>query len=161
MFRPGTSDGFNRYSNRNMRNTPKWKYNCAGYALGIFSWYCPYDAEVGHHFGDYDMTDEFSPLRSQALMECITQMLADFDDLRVIHSLKELEENEYAIAFRLSWDDFHYMRRADNGHWYEKEVPRIVSEPSPLKKFSPTTGTEDMTEISYYSQRGNNFPKYI
>lgn len=120
MFRPGTSDGFNRYSNRNMRNTPKWKYNCAGYALGIFSWYCPYDAEVGHHFGDYDMTDEFSPLRSQALMECITQMLADFDDLRVIHSLKELEENEYAIAFRLSWDDFHYMRRADNGHWYEK-----------------------------------------
>ena len=120
MFRPGTTDGFNRYSNRNIRNTSKYKYNCAGYALGIFSWYCPYEDIDDNPFGNFDLLDEFSPSRTSVLLSCVNQLLSDFPDLRVISSIKELDDNEYAIAFRLSWDDFHFVRRADNGHWYQK-----------------------------------------
>lgn len=120
MFKPGTSDGFNRYSNRNMRNTPKWKYNCAGYALGIFSWYCPYKELENNPFGNPDMIDEYSPERTSALLDCIAQLLNDFPDLRIINSVRDLSPNEYAIAFRLAWDDFHFVRRADNGHWFQK-----------------------------------------
>ena len=120
MFRPGTTDGFNRYSNRNIHNTDKRDYNCAGYALDIFSWYCPYEDIYNNPFGNLELFNKFSPSRTSVLLSCVNQLLSDFSDLRVIYSIAELNDNEYAIAFRLSWDDFHFVRRAEDGRWYQK-----------------------------------------
>ena len=38
-------DPFNKNNNRNLRNTPRRHFNCGGYALGTFSWYCPHSPE--------------------------------------------------------------------------------------------------------------------
>ena len=58
-------------------------------------------------------------------------MLKDFEGrLRVISSLKELEKNEYAIAYRVSSDgDFHFMRKART-RWHHKRgsTPTILTE---------------------------------
>ena len=43
---------------------------------------------------------------------------------RVIKDIKELAQDEYAIAFRIGGvdgvHDFHFMKRAKNGRWYHK-----------------------------------------
>ena len=56
--RPIPTDPFNFLRNRNVRNTEKRTYNCGGYALGTFSWYCPHRAEDDlTHFGNYYAED--------------------------------------------------------------------------------------------------------
>ena len=119
------SDLFNFQHKRNIGNTEKCFYNCAGYALGTFSWYCPYD--------NYDL---FSLLCDSNALEVITKltvshMLKDFEcKLRVISSLEELREDEYAIAYRVSSDgDFHFMKKART-RWHHKRgsTPTILTE---------------------------------
>lgn len=102
-------DNYNALKKRNIRNTDKINYNCGGYALESFSWYLPRHncTPVGWN---YDSTVE----------DCVEAMLEDFTNLRVISSVDDLRGNEYAVAFRLSADDFHYVKRASNGHWYHK-----------------------------------------
>lgn len=122
-YRPIPTDPFNFLRNRNVRNTKKRTYNCGGYALGTFSWYCPHRAEDDlNHFGNYYAKD-----LSEA--ESITQhsvqvMLEDFGDkLRVISDVAEANlKTEVVIAFRISaeYGDFHYVRRGCNGGWYHK-----------------------------------------
>lgn len=119
----GQNDPFNFEKRRNIKNTDKNLYNCGGYALGTFSWYCP-NAEEDDPFGLWNFI--FSPLPIPELMERVTasaveQMLIEFADLRVITTLAEVKSDEYPIAFRVSHDgDFHYVKRARNGHWYHK-----------------------------------------
>lgn len=110
-----TEDKLNRNNARNLRNTPKEYYNCGGYALGCFSWYCPQDTD----WFDYSFdSDEEAREKTDYCVKC---MLADFPDLRIISSLDEVRSDEYPILFRLSYDgDFHYIKRANNGIWYHK-----------------------------------------
>lgn len=108
-------DELNRNNWRNLRNTPKEDYNCGGYALGCFSWYCPHnDCDFNYMFD----SDEEAREKTDYCIEC---MLNDFPTLRVISSLNEVASNEYPILFRLSsGGDFHYIKRANNGIWYHK-----------------------------------------
>lgn len=107
-------DEFNLSNKRNVRNTPRRTYNCGGFALGCFSWYCPREDFFQYAFNDYAE----ALVKTLYSMKC---MLADFADLRVISSLDEVEENEYPILFRHSSDgDFHYVKRGQNGVWYHK-----------------------------------------
>lgn len=100
-------DEYNSLRKRNVRNTDKRTYNCGGYALESFSWYLP------RHDG--------IPTEPDTTIEsCVKAMMEDFPNLRVITSIDDLRENEYAVAFRLSDYDFHYVKRAANGHWYHK-----------------------------------------
>lgn len=112
-----TDDPFNYERNRNFDNTSRDSYNCAGYALETYSCYCPY--------GDYDrMTKQggsFNPIeRNLMSYESVRTILNDFPDTRLISTVKELHEDEYAFAFRVGDDDFHFVKRGANGHWYEK-----------------------------------------
>ena len=110
------SDPLNLTKRRNIRNTPKAAYNCAGYALGTFSWYQP-DPEDCDPWGWRFTRKEMEEVTE----ECTAQMLRDFSDLRVISNLSDLAPTERAIVFRVSSDgDFHYMRLARNGQWYHK-----------------------------------------
>ena len=108
-------DLFNNERARNIHNTDTRFYNCAGYALGTFSWYHPYD--------DYDIfsllcdSDELEEITKQT----VSHMLKDFEGkLRVISSLEDLKKDEYAIAQRVSSDgDFHFMKKART-RWHHK-----------------------------------------
>lgn len=108
-------DPMNLLRNRNVENTDKWYYNCGGYALGTFSWYCPHSDK---YHGYYDTCSEESLF--EQVMGHVKIMLAEFPTLRVIRALEEATENEEVIAFRLSDCDFHFMVRKTNNRWYHK-----------------------------------------
>lgn len=115
MIYPTTNSQYeDEFNLSNKRNTPRRTYNCGGFALGCFSWYCPREDFFQYAFNDYAE----ALAKTLYSMKC---MLADFADLRVISSLDEVEENEYPILFRHSSDgDFHYVKRGQNGVWYHK-----------------------------------------
>lgn len=108
-------DPFNRDRKRNLRNTVKSTYNCGGYALECFSWYLPRLKYSGHYsFGTHSKNH-------RSTMYSVKCMLKEFPDLRIIHSLDEIQEDEYPILFRHSSDgDFHYIKRCNDGVWRHK-----------------------------------------
>jgi hypothetical protein len=124
------TDPMNFNHARHLRNTPKRFYNCGGFALGTFSWYCPYER------GFDPLEDGFETDLENYLITriCVSTMLREFADLRQLWELRfaslkeieanlveQLEEDEYLIAFRISDDgDFHYAKKASNGVWYHK-----------------------------------------
>lgn len=99
-----SQDPFNFQKIRNIKNTTKSAYNCAGYALNTFSWYCPSSGDNSN----------------RNRRKLIKTMLKEFSDLRIIKSIKDLQSDEYAIAFRTGKYDLHYIKRASNGHWFHK-----------------------------------------
>ena len=110
-------DELNIYHKRNLNNTPRTSFNCAGFALGTYSWYCPREGES--EWKDYAF--ETGKQAYEATQRSIDCMLKDFPTLRVIDSLDEVQSDEYPILFRHSSDgDFHYLRRGRNGIWYHK-----------------------------------------
>lgn len=114
-------DPFNSNHERNLKNTAKRTYNCAGYALETFSWYLPvpyYDSDELEWF-DWGSFDTMK--RHRLSVEFVNQILADFPDARLIDGLEEVDEKtEYAFAFRVGVDDFHFVKRGANHTWYEK-----------------------------------------
>lgn len=96
------SDPYNLLKKRNIKNSSKRDFNCAGYALGCFSWF---------NFSDFD---------NMSINECVEEILANFPNIRFLRDEKELKENEYLIAFRMGKEDFHFMKRNKRNIWYEK-----------------------------------------
>lgn len=94
-----------------IENLDTLDYNCGGFALGTFDWFVPYD--------DEDEDDCFGSWML-SLRQMVVFMLRKFSDLRRIKNINQLKENEYAIAFRRSEDDFHYIRRFSDGTWAHK-----------------------------------------
>ena len=115
-------DPFNKNNNRNVRNTPKRNYNCGGYALETFSWYCPHNEEDDNTFLGYDYGFDTQEEAWVKTMYAVSKMILDFEgNLRMIKSLKQLhKDTERVVAFRLSSDgDFHYIKKTKNG-WRHK-----------------------------------------
>ena len=112
------SDLFNFQHKRNISNTERHLYNCAGYALGTFSWYCPNEGGW-KYWGFLDDWDDMTMLKKTS--ETVQFMLKDFAGrLRLIGSVEEVNDNEYAIAYRVSRNgDFHFMKKMANG-WHHK-----------------------------------------
>lgn len=110
-------DPFNHNNMRNVKNTDKFTYNCGGYALGTFSWYCPLEP---------DEFDTFDGDETECLQACTDAILSDFPDLFLIdeydmiypkYSCRKYE----IIAFRISYhDDFHFWKLGRNNMWFDK-----------------------------------------
>lgn len=114
-------DPFNSNHKRTLNNTAKRTYNCAGYALETFSWYLPIPECEEEELEDYDWGSYDELKRHRLSLEFVNQILVDFPDARLIDSLDEVdEEDEYAFAFRVGIDDFHFIKRGANHTWYEK-----------------------------------------
>jgi hypothetical protein len=120
-------DGMNKLGLRNIRNTPRHSYNCAGYALGLFSWYTPFNSA---RYYALETRRQYHKLER----ETVNQMLQDMPNLRLISDdivrEKAFDINKYTvIAFRLSRDDYHYYRLGRNWQWYDKRgaTPKIYS----------------------------------
>lgn len=103
-------DDWNLKNKRNISNTEKGSYNCGGYALGLFNWFCPWEEEDDGNIELGDDTD----------LEKMVNYMLQYLPLRLINSTKELKRSEYAVAFRVGNFDFHYMKRGANGVWYSK-----------------------------------------
>lgn len=122
------ADGLNIENHRNIRNTHKRTYNCGGYALGTYSWYCPYRDEWEDFFSLFgDMYTEIEDEDIEMIYERITgiairTMLEDFAHrhIHVISEVADRKENETVIAFRHDLTDFHYLKLGANGVWYSK-----------------------------------------
>lgn len=106
-------DPFNAMG-RNIHNTEKVLYNCAGYALETFNWYRP---------GDTPTVCEYRTSRQmrKRLRKAVQYMLNDFPDLRVVQTFDELQSDEYGICYRIGHQDFHFIKRGDNGVFYSKQ----------------------------------------
>ena len=113
-----TEELYNRNNTRNRMNTHPLTYNCAGYALETFNWYVPVPSGSDTEDIEWGSFEELE--RNAMSFEFISQILADFDDVRLIPSLECLRKDEYAFAFRVGVDDFHFVKRGRNGQWYEK-----------------------------------------
>ena len=106
--------------------------NCGSFAFQIEEWYSPdeyfeedmgvsveewIDNRIWNGWDEYDMSDEFAGI-------LVNYILNDFDDVRYIVQISELEQNEELIAFRTfvttdgNWD-FHF-KVLRNGMWLEK-----------------------------------------
>lgn len=115
-------DPFNKNNRRNVRNTPKRNYNCGGYALETFSWYCPHSEEDDEFLWGYDYSFGTQEEAWVKTMYAVSKMILDFEgNLRMIKSLKQLHKGtERVVAFRLSSDgDFHYIKKTLSG-WRHK-----------------------------------------
>ena len=111
-------DPFNRNNSRNLKNTSRETYNCAGYALGTFSWYLPIPNEDDPC--EYNWGSEEEIERNALSFMFVRQILRDFHDIRLIPAIECVRHDEYAIAFRVGNDDFHFIKQGKNGIWYEK-----------------------------------------
>ena len=121
-------DPYNHSNSRNIKNTDKAVYNCGGYALNLFAWYCPWGLDVPEddtplaraYWGGEDFSDDemFAPT-----MRCVQNMLAEIPTLRLLTGINDdIRPDEYMLAFRISYDgDFHFVKRACNGIWYHKQ----------------------------------------
>ena len=103
---------------RNMNNTSTSQYNCGGFALGIFSWYTPFN-EITNI--DLDTPDDYLEIEEIA----IDNILSDFPDLKLVSSYMvynmEIDYNiNEIIAFRFSSYDFHFWKLEADGKWYDK-----------------------------------------
>lgn len=111
-----TNDPYNTLGLRNVKNTTKREYNCAGYALGCFSWYCPDNTERYCRFDEC-----LEENMHEQTMYFVNHILRDFPSLRLIDSIKQAQKRDEVVAFRLSTKipDFHFMVRK-HGRWYHK-----------------------------------------
>ena len=120
-----TATFYNYPEHPTINNTDKWYYNCGGYALSTFKWYLPAASEDAFRrlerlvrAGKYD----------EALERAVKHMLREFKELVLVDSRmvyqKKIDYRKFEIiAFR--WEenprgDFHFMKLARNGNWYDK-----------------------------------------
>lgn len=112
------ADPYNKEHKRNVRNTNKQAYNCAGYAFGTFSamnlshtW--DNDRRMMHaaNMGDY----------AEALQIAVEDIGIEFPDWRAVENLDDYSVADYDIvALRFSRFDFHVWKLGRNNSWYNK-----------------------------------------
>lgn len=104
------TDSFNKQRVRAQNNTYFRNYNCGGFALGTFSWYCPYDINVV----DYAFNRGY-----------ITSF--ERDDI-----LRQLTEDEYLIA-KEDWDSYKSDEEyADYEEWRNSGAGVLLEEKYPI-----------------------------
>lgn len=96
-------------------------YNCGGFALGIFEWYCPHTDEEEWEMNELCMDDYLT--EDEKCDECADIMINHMTSRGLCREIKnenELKDNEYLVLFKAAVDDFHYARRTSSGRWYHK-----------------------------------------
>lgn len=108
-------------------------YNCGGFALGIPLWYVPYVNEWGfdeskeldgyaeEHYYELFMSEgrEYAKACTGRGRIMVNYMLRN-PNLREVQTSKEIKNDEYLVLFRASGDDFHFIRRMNDGTWAHK-----------------------------------------
>lgn len=108
-------------------------YNCGGFALGIPDWYLPYADDGEYESAEldecyYQYCDDFHPGYGKRYAKACTargRIMVDFmvntlDCVREIQRSSEIRDDEYLVLFRASGNDFHFIRRMEDGSWAHK-----------------------------------------
>ena len=125
-------------ASHNVMTIERGHYNCGGFALGTFNWYLPYARCTEYHEKMWEIREDmdYGALDYDEGCDAIAEIYVDFmcsEGLcRRIDDSSELCEGEYLVAFKASYDDFHYARRLANGRWFHKmggsEIEEISEE---------------------------------
>ena len=112
-------------------------FNCAGFALDKEEWIIP---EAWYNVNDVlceydcDSYDEYLQLVEMEIEEIAQDCayeIEGYQGVRKISSLMDLDDNEYAFAFKVAQDDFHFVRHYNDG-WRHKRgswpIERIEEE---------------------------------
>lgn len=135
---------FEKETNYNVKEAYNDDYNCMSFALNCFEdWFEPSEF---YCLGRMSSSRDFKKLQRMA-KKCV-QELQDYFQLRVIKSVFDLAENEYMIAFRVSGDDFHFMRRFSDGQWYHKRGAWPIEAIDEEEVYAPLWEHRDMPYIS-------------
>lgn len=118
---------------KNLLEIYDFEYNCGGFALGIQDWYLPYDedgeyesAELDEVYYRYcnDLYLASGRLYAKVCTErgriMVNFMVNTLDYVREIRHSSEVADDEYLVLFRASCDDFHFIRRMEDGTWAHK-----------------------------------------
>lgn len=124
-------------------------YNCMGYALGTFEW------EALDSFVEIEREDpEFL---ADITLECVAELEDNFEYLRRIERPEDVLDNEYAIAFRMGYDDFHFLRQNSDGSWTHKPGNNVIQTISKEEVFSfawcPQRFFPYVSEIYFFAVR--------
>lgn len=88
------NDPYNTLGLRNVKNATKREYNCAGYALGCFSWYCPDSTERDCRFDECLEED-----MHEQTMYFVNHILQDFPSFRLIDSIEQAQKKMKLLLF--------------------------------------------------------------
>lgn len=96
-----------------------YDFNCQGFAFGTYQWDYPYDQAYKSVMftadeDNYYLIEEYLNITVNWLLNYYSSQL------RVIDSIKEVEQGEEVIAYKVGATDFHFMKRKSNGKWYHK-----------------------------------------
>lgn len=119
-------DEYNVNRTRNKKNVERWQYNCGGYALETFNWFCPYGTEEeGEELVDCcEWEDEEYDFNERA-EKLVDWMLENVPDLRRVDGPDaHTNSDEVLLGFKTGWGcgdgDFHYIKRSPRGLWFHK-----------------------------------------
>lgn len=130
-------DWRNEQEERNQNNTETWAYYCGGYALGIYSWYKPYDIGVVDEIANaLELDENIDDIIHDLFVSTRDHILVDFPNLRLIKK-EDIDKYDSVIAYRVGisqystydhvdWD-FHFRLYKD-GKWTEKAGGLPISE---------------------------------
>lgn len=119
-------------------------YNCMGYALGTFEW-----EELDTFFVWWDEEDGKDILEDM-ILDCVGEIEKRFDFVHCIESPEDVRENEYVVAFKVGYDDFHFMRQNSDGSWTHKRGGSPIEEISEEEVFSQEWGIDKYISRTYY-----------
>lgn len=131
-----------------------YDFNCQGFAFGTYQWDYPYDqAYKGVMFtadeDNYYLIDEYLDITVNWLLNYYSSQL------RVINNIKEIEQGEEVIAYRVGAHDFHFMKRKSNGKWYHKPGASPVQSVTQKEVFSKVwknrSGTTYTSELVLFA----------
>lgn len=115
-------DPFNYNGKRNMANTPKSTYNCAGYAFGTYSWYM-----MGHDDEEHDLIMEHADSGDyEVALKLASQAIMDELPGWELVGLEAVMERVYSpdkyeiVAMRFCDFDYHFWKLGRNWNWYDK-----------------------------------------
>lgn len=135
---------FEKETNYNVLEAYNDDYNCMSFALNCFeNWLEP---STFHCLGRIDSSKNFRELE-RLTKQCVLELQETFE-LRRVRGIYDLSENEYMIAFRLSGDDFHFMRRFSDGQWYHKRGAWPIEAIDEEEVYAPLWEHRDMPYIS-------------
>lgn len=121
------------------RDQNKNDFNCGGFALGTGDWYIPehfYEKESLSFWSQYEdgwggnelSADAYEELCDKLADIYVEDMIEDGVIEREVSRNTTLNEDERLIAFRASYDDFHFVREMSDGTWSHKMGGTMIQE---------------------------------
>ena len=100
-------------TNNNLVTANDCDYNCMSYALGVFDEWLEIDSFRCTFLKEEEVLND-------VFCDCCNELEERFAVRRLSGPAASLEANERLIAFRIGYDDFHFVRQNSDGSWTHK-----------------------------------------